>query len=161
MAQVKIVHGAVVNIPTADEIVKLLPRPLRKTRMRMPASLALNAAGAGAVDVYKVPVGAEFEARRVVFTLTGSAPNDPNTGNVALNVAGKWIAYLRGGNLIEYAAPLYGAAVQVPGSQSWGDEQGPYLRNGEVFSIQAAGLTANVVLNIYLEGILTENDPNA
>lgn len=161
MARVKIVHGAVVDIPTPDEIVRRIPRPPRKTRMRVPESILLNAAGSGVVDIYKVPTGAEFEARRVVFTLTGSAPNDPNTGNVALNVAGKWIAYLRGGSLIEYAAPLYGNAVQVPGSQSWGDEQGPYLRNGEIFSIQANGLTANTVLNIYLEGILTENSIDA
>ena len=154
MARQRIIHGAFVDMVTPDELYRAIHRPAQETRVRAPQSLQLDANGAGKTDVYKVPTGMGFEVRRAVFVLTGNAPTDPNAGNVVLNVAGKWIAYTRSGQLIEYAQPQYGAAIQVPGSQSWGDEQGPYVRNAEVLGVQVAGLTPNAVLNIYLEGIL-------
>lgn len=150
----RIVPGAEIDIPTADEIVKLIPRPLQVTRIRAAASVLLGATGAGDDEVYKVPAGMELAVRRVVITLTGNVPNDPNTGNVLLNAAGKFVAYMRSGQLIEYGQPAYGAAIQVPGVQTWGDQQGPYLRNGEVFGVVAAGLTANTSLSVYVEGLL-------
>lgn len=122
--------------------------------MRVPATIPLDGTGAGKGDVYEIPAGYEFEARRVVLVLTGNIPADPNTGNVLLNAAGKWVAYMRSGSLIEPAQPAYGGAIQVPGVQTWSREQGPYVRNLEVFQVQCAGLTANGFLNVYLEGIL-------
>lgn len=160
MARQRVVHGAFIDTVTPDEMYRMIPRPPRKTRMRVGATLALDATGSGRADVYKVPIGGEFEARRVMLNLESAA--DPSTGNVALNVAGKFVKYLRSGTLIEYAVPFGPNAVsQIPGVQTWGAEQGPYLRNGEVFQIQALGLTASVVLSIFVEGILEENDPNA
>lgn len=152
--QQRIIHGATVDFVTPDEIARILPQPPQRTRIRVPGTVQLDATGAGRDDLYKVPVGYGFELRRVVLTLTGNIQADPNTGNVLLNAAGKFVAYLRSGSLIEYGQPQYGAAVQVPGVQHWGSEEGPYLRNGEVLQVQAAGLTANVVLGIYAEGIL-------
>ena len=67
---------------------------------------------------------------------------------------GKTVEYLRSGTRIEWAQPQYGAAVQVPGVQTWGTEQGPYIRNGEVFEVRARGLTANATLDVTVEGIL-------
>lgn len=70
--------------------------------------------------------------------------------------SGKTVEYLRGvgGTRIEWGQPQYGPAVQVPGVQTWGDEQGPYIRNGETFAVRARGLTANVTLDVTVEGIL-------
>lgn len=146
--------GYPVEFLTPDEFVALQPRQHQETRVRAPATLQLDANGNGRVTVYEVDPGYEFEARRIVLTLSGNVPQDPNTGNVLLNAAGKFVAYLRSDSLIEYGQPQYGANVQVPGVQSWSREQGPYLRNGEVFQVQANGLGANAVLNVYLEGIL-------
>ena len=163
----RIVHGATIDALTADELFKLLPRPEERSRVRVPGSIQLDAAGAvlRGADVYKVPTGYELEVRRVVLTLAGNGPQDPNSGSVLLNAAGKWVNYLRSGSIIEPAQPAYGAAIQVPGVQTWGSEQGPYLRNGEVFGVAANGLTANALLNVYLEGILrrpsTDNGDHA
>lgn len=160
MAKQRIVHGATMNFVTPDEIVRMIPRSPQRTRIRAAATLQLNAAGSGVVDVYDVPSGAEFEARRVTLNLESAT--DPSTGNVALNAAGKYVKYLRSGTLIEYAVPQSPNAIpQVPGAQTWSREQGPYLRNGEVFQVQALGLTANVILTILVEGILEQNDPDA
>ena len=151
----RIMHGTTVDFVTPDELYRAIPRPEQTTRIRAPQGMKLDAAGSGVQDVYKVPAGMALEIRRVVLTLTGNAPSDPNTGNVLLNAAGKFVAYLRSGQLIEYGQPQYGAAIQVPGVQTWGDEQGPYIRNGEVFGVQVVGLTPDVMLNVYMEGILT------
>ena len=150
----RIIHGAEIDFVTPDEIVKLIPRPKEETRIRVIETIQLDANGSGTDEVYKVPAGYEFRARRVMLNIGGAT--DPSTGNVPLNVAGKFVAYLRSGNLIEYAVPVSpNAAPQVPGAQNWGSEQGPYLRNGEVFEVQAKGLTANAILTVALEGILT------
>jgi hypothetical protein len=150
----RIVPGMEVDFLTADEMVKMIRRPEQITRVRVPGNVVLTAAGGGDDEIYKVPAGMELAVRRVVLTLTGNVPNDPNTGNVLLNAAGKFVAYMRSGQLIEYGQPQYGAAIQVPGVQTWGDQQGPYLRNGEVFGVVAAGLTANASLSVYVEGLL-------
>lgn len=150
----RIVPGAEIDFLTQDELFKLIQRPTQITRVRAPGSITLDASGNGDDEIYKVPAGYEFQIRRVVCTMTGAVPNDPNTGNVLLNAAGKFVAYMRSGQLIEYGQPQYGAAIQVPGVQTWGDEQGPYLRNGEVFGVLARGLTAATQLSVYVEGLL-------
>ena len=154
MALQKIMPGGTIDAATTDEVMKLIPRPVEVTRVRAPGSVLLDATGSGAGDIYKVPAGYEFQVRRVVITMTGAVASDPNTGNVVLSAAGKFVAYMRSGQLIEYGQPQYGAAIQVPGVQTWGDEQGPYVRNGEVFGIVAKGLTASVSLSVYVEGLL-------
>lgn len=155
MAKAVIKPGAVIDLATPEEIAELLQPRIQVSRIRVPSNIQLDANGHGQDEVYVVPAGMKFEVRRVVLTLTGNIPSDPNTGNVALNVAGKFVAYLRSGSLIEYGQPQYGAAIQVPGVQTWGSEQGPQLSNKEAFEIYASGLTASVVLNAYVEGILT------
>lgn len=147
--------GAELNFLTPDEMVKMIPRPRQHERIRAPAVVQLDSTGSGLALVYKVPAGMEFALRRVTFDISGAT--DPSTGNVPLNVAGKFVAYLRSGTRIEFAVPQSPNAIpQVPGVQTWGDQQGPYMRNGEVLQIQAAGLTANAFLNVTAEGILTE-----
>lgn len=158
MAYQVIRPGKPVNFVTPDEMAAMIARPRQVSRIRAAETIQLNASGIGQDEVYKVPMGQEFAVRRITLTLTGNAPNDPNTGNVLLNAAGKFVAYLRSGHLIEYGQPQYGAAIQVPGVQTWGDQQGPYLRNGEVFEVYAAGLTASLSLSVYLEGILYRPD---
>ena len=161
MATQRIAHGATIETATPSEvaeIVNAVRQPERKLRVRAAATVQLNAAGVGEDDVYKVPLGMEFAVRRVFLNITGAS--DPSTGNVPLNVAGKYVAYLRSGALIEYAVPISpNVAPQVPGTQTWGDQQGPYLRNGEVFQVVTLGLTANAVLDVQIEGILSKPEP--
>lgn len=151
-------HGAVLEAATPAEIEALLaarrnPRSDAQ-RIRIATTLKLDAAGNGQDEGYVVPVGFEFEVRRVFLDL--DTCTDPSTGNVPLNVAAKFVDYLRSGSRIEYAVPIGpNAAPQVPGVQTWGDEQGPYLRNGEVFQVRARGLTANSTLYVSVEGILS------
>lgn len=151
MAQQRIMHGAMVDFVTPDEVLSLIPRPPEVTRIRATQQVQLGAQGNGQDEVYKVPTGYEFGARRVSMYLS---VGDPTTGAVALTGAGKGVAYLRSGTFIEWAQPQYGSAVQIPGVQTWGSEQGPYLRNAEVFEVLAVGLTASAILTVVLEGIL-------
>lgn len=137
----------------AEAEAMLPPLPHQVTRIRAPQTIQLDASGNGIDNVYEVPIGYEFALRRIVLTLTGNAPSDPTVGAVAM-AAGHWVAYLRSGSLIEYAMPQWTTLYQVPGVQTWGDQQGPYLRNGEVLQVQAAGLTTSGVLNAYAEGLL-------
>ena len=157
----RVAPGKDLDILTPDEFVQLMPRPREETRIRVGETVVLDANGNGKVDVYKVPMGYEFRVRRVSVDL--STATDPSTGNVPLNVAGKFVAYLRSGTRIEYAVPTSpNVAPQVPGVQTWGAEQGPYLRNAEVFQVQAQGLTAAPAsLDVLVEGILTRPSSDA
>ena len=147
----RIHQGAVIDAVTPDEIVKLIPRPLQRTRIRATETGVLDGSGNGTLDVYKVPIGYEFEVRRVTLNL--STASDPATGEVVLG-AGKYVVYTRSGQFSEYGQPEFGSQVQVPGIQTWGAEQGMYLRNGEMFQVKAVGLTADATLTVVLEGSL-------
>lgn len=146
--------GGTIEVATPDEIAALIPRPEQDTRIRVSSSVLLDTTGKGQDEVYNVPAGYRFEVRRVVLSLTGNQPADPNTAQVVLTAAGKYVAYLRSGSLIEYAQPFYGAVIQVPGMQSWSKGQGPHLANKETFQVLAVGLTASVSLGVYMEGDL-------
>ena len=155
----RIKPGAELDIATPAEVEAIVnrasPVPSREqvTRIRAAETIQLDGNGQGTVGVYKVPLGYEFSARRVWLNL--STASDPSTGNVPLNVAGKFVAYQRSGSMIEYGAPNGPVGVsQVPGVQTWGDQQGPYLSNGEVFEVHAVGLTANAIFEVIVEGVL-------
>jgi hypothetical protein len=154
----RVVHGAVIDTTTPDETERIIRhytnKPERVTYIRAGETITLSAGGNGQDEVYKVPLGYRFQARRVFLNL--STATAPLTGNVALNAAGIYVAYLRSGAIIEYANPQSAAGIpSIPGAQSWGDQQGPVLVNGEVFEVSAVGLTANASLDVTLEGILT------
>lgn len=147
----RIIHGTEIDFVTPDEIATMIPRPEQFTSVRAPQNARLNAGGNGTVEVYKVPMGMEFELHRVSVNLNSAA--DPGTGEVVLG-AGKFIVYMRSDEFIEYGQPEFGSVVQVPGIQTWGARQGAKLRNGEVFQVRASGLTANAILSVVIEGIL-------
>lgn len=148
-------HGATIDTLTPAEAAKMLDAIRERdgvSRVRATATIKLDAGGNGQDEVFQVPMGFEFALRRVTVDLDTAA--DPSTGNVALNVAGKTVQYLRSGTRIEYGAPQSPNAIpQVPGVQTWGDQQGPYFRNGEVFEVRATGLTAAAILTVIAEGI--------
>lgn len=148
-----VIPGGHLDALTLDEARELIEGVFQKQteeRVRASATIALDGTGSGKDEVYTCPVGFEFEARRVTLELGGA---DPVTGAVALNAAGHNVRYLRSGAIIAWGQPFYGSVLQVPGSESWGDEQGPYVRNGEVFEVAAVGLTPNVNLEVLVEGI--------
>lgn len=156
--RMKIEHGAMLDIATPDEIARMLAASTRamldesKVQMVRTAQVVqLDANGNGQVEVYKVPMGMEFALRRVSLGIT--SVSDPSTGAISINAAGKYIEYLRAGTRIDYGQPSYGAAFQVPGAETWGDQQGPFLKNGEVFEVRATGLTANATLIVGIVGI--------
>lgn len=150
----KIRHGAEIEVATPGEIAALLANQTMHNRKRVRAMMtqALDAAGHALFDVYKVPSGMEFEARRIVLDLNSAA--DPSAGNINLQNPGVFVRYLRSGARIGYANPStpHGSAA-IPGTESWGEQQGPVLRTQEVFQIeaQAAG-AAGSVLSVLLEG---------
>lgn len=111
--------------------------------------------------IVEFPVPLQASGPNVSITVNVPAFGAGNT-NAAVTAHGFWttgsganrsVRYLRSGTPIAWAQPEYGPAVQVPGSETWGDEQGPYVRNGEVFEVKAAGLTANAILDVTVEGI--------
>lgn len=150
----KIGPGTTLDFLTPDELVKIIARPEQISRVRETEQVQLDSSGSGVVKAYEVPAGMEFALRRVTIYLGG--PVDPVTGAVALNVAGKAIIYQRSDTFIEFGQPSYGGTPQVPGVQTWGDQQGPYFRNKEVFMVKALGLTASAFLTVVSEGLLRQ-----
>lgn len=162
----KIIHGANLDIVSRGELEALLrqytTRQQSLRRVRAPEHVVLDATGTGTIQVYKVPAGYEFEVRRVILDLSTATENNLPAVTVSLAGGGLSLQYLRSGTRIEWGNPASPAAVggggYVPGSQTWGKQQGPSLRNGEVFQIRAilgAGL-AGVELIATVEGILSE-----
>jgi hypothetical protein len=156
VAKQRVIHGAMLDIPTVGDIAKVVgvKEEPRRIMMRMGASMILDGTGSGTETVYEVPMGSEFGLRRIELTL-GSIV-DPNSNAVNLATAGAYIILQRSGTLMEYLAPkgpsVYNAAL--PGVQSWGDEQGPFLRNGEALEVRAFGLGAGASLQIFCQGTL-------
>lgn len=159
--EVHLIPGAKLDIITRAEFEQLLrqysARQESWRRIRAAESAALDATGAAAIDVYKVPAGDEFEARRVVIDMgdaTDAARNSINLGG-----AGVSVQYLRSGVRIEWALPVsQEGGFKVPGVETWGSQQGPVLKNGEIFQVKAllgAG-KAGVTMTVLVEGILTQ-----
>lgn len=147
--------GATIDALSPQEAEKLLEAMFRREveeNVRAAESLSLSATGGGTVEVFEVPVGFELDVRRVSIDLAGAA--DIGTGQIALG-AGKTVEYLRSGTRIEWGQPSFNGVAQVPGVQTWGKQQGPYLRNGEVFEVRFTGIGA-VVQNVVvqMQGIL-------
>jgi hypothetical protein len=150
----KLVPGQEMDFLTLNELKGLLV-PTYRHRVRATGMVVLDATGSGIIELYTVPLGMEFRARRVMVNL--NTATDPSTGNVPLNVGGKYVAYQRSGTLISYGIPLSPNAIpQVPGVETWGEEQGPYTQNGEVFEVAAKGLTAAATFEAVVEGVLTD-----
>lgn len=152
--------GGKIDAATPDEIRSLLQdiaSHSESSRVRAPMVVQLDANGNGQDEVYTVPTGFEFEVRRVFFDL--DTASDPTTGAVSLAAAGKSVEYLRAGSRMAYANPQGPAGVSIPGVETWGSEQGPYLLNGEAFEVKARGLTANARLTVIADGILHKRVP--
>lgn len=152
-------HGTTIETVTPDEmrtiLAALTTREQTRDRVRASATIILDANGNGQDEVYAVPLGYEFELRRVFI---GNNTSDPATNSILMSAAGRFAAYLRSGQLIEYASVFsyVGVAPQVPGVQTWGAEQGPYFRNGETLEVQFKGYPANTTISVYAEGVATK-----
>jgi hypothetical protein len=151
----RVIPGGELDIPTPAEILKLIP-PIQveqESRIRSGMTMVLTAAGGGQEEIYKVPLGYEFELRRLQLDYGGQ---DTATNSTSLNAAGVAVQILRSGTLIEFANPAQAGGVGlIPGIQTWGSQQGPAIRNGEVLEVLALGLRANATLRVTFEGILT------
>lgn len=156
-----LVPGAKLDIVSRNEVKQLLEEYARQSppqdRVRAAESVTLDATGAAKVDVYKVPAGMRFEARRVVIDM-GDA-SDVARNSVNLSAAGVSAQYLRSGTRIEWALPVsQEGGFRVPGVETWGAQQGPSLVNGEVFQVQVllGGGKAGVTMTVLVEGVLTK-----
>ena len=149
-------HGAKINAATPDEVAAEVQKVRidreQRTHIRAGAQVQLDATGSGVVEVYKVPLGDHFSARRIFLTLNTIAAN-PNTNGTQWGT-GRWAEYRRSGTLLSYANTTWNNLYGLPGSETWGDQQGPELENGEVFEIAMFGVTASALLIVMLEGIL-------
>lgn len=152
-------HGAELLLVTTQEAQQIFAKRAttrrRYRRIRATATLVLDAAGNGQIEVYAVPFGCQFALRRVTID---SGVNDPNASNIGIGVAGKFVEYLRSGARIEYANAINPSGVstaRLPGVQTWGSEQGPTFINGEVFEVKFTGcIIAGATFEVIAEGIL-------
>src|SRR6266498_330580 len=162
MAKTQIRHGATIEAATRDEVEELLrqytTRQRTRERVRAPVTTQLDANGAATIGVYDVPSGFELEVRRVQFDLGSVTETTFSASAVLLNAAGVSVQYLRSGLRIEWGAPSSPNGITVPGIQTWGSEQGPYLRNGEAFQVKVnfGAALGGVTLTVSMEGILTQ-----
>lgn len=154
--------GAAFETSTPAEVAEIIATAMSRRReeeklhIRAGATILLDDNGAGQSEVYTVPAGMLFAARRVFVNI--SSATAPGTGNVALDAADVYVAYLRSGILIEYADPHSAVGTaSVPGAQSWGEEQGPILLNSETFEVAAVlgGDSAGLTLDCMIEGLLS------
>jgi hypothetical protein len=166
--------GGTLEAATPEEIQKLIETGLpavpfsRRIRARQTFVLDANGNLGGAslgtiqpLTVYKVPMGYSFEARRVTFNLNSAqGPTFPTTGVLALSSAASavWAAYFRSSEFVCFANPSSANGASIPGVESWGDQQGLYLQNGETFDIAVNGKAAIALaaMTVELEGILTD-----
>lgn len=161
MALVTLKHGAILNAASREEIDELLrqytTRQETEDRVRAGCTIQLDANGAGQEEVFTCPMGFEIEVRRVFLDLSSATESTLNAATVSLGGAGVSVQYLRSGTRIEWALPVspIGTGFRVPGTETWGSQQGPYLRNGETFEVRALlGATkANDTLIALVEGI--------
>lgn len=161
----KLIHGAILDTASRKEVEELLKqyttRQDTRERVRASAVITLDANGVGQDEVYGPPPGWELEIRRVQVDLQSVNETNFPAGSIPLSTAGVSLQYLRSGTRIQWGNPESGAGAggRVPGLETWGAEQGPYLRNGEVFEVRAVlgAPVANQVLSIYMEGILTKS----
>lgn len=161
MGLVTLKHGSILDTVSRAEMEALLrdytTRQETRERVRASATIILDATGAGQDEVYAVPTGFEAEIRRVLIDLSTATEATLVANSINLSLAGVAVQYLRSGTRIEWAlptSPLGGA--RVPGVETWGSQQGPYLRNGETFEVRAllGAATANATLTVTVEGIL-------
>lgn len=157
MARQVLLPGKPLDILTPEEAAELIAAAYREDVTLRVRAGAIGQAVAGAtkiIDVYKVPAGFEFEARRIFLDL--STGGDTPHGGMDLTAAPNWVEYLRSGDRIEWGQPQAPTLTpnQIPGVQTWGSEQGPYLRNGEVFQVRVNGVPMPNTVEVSLEGIL-------
>lgn len=166
----RVTAGGYIETVTTDELNDMLGKhaPPKVSFWRPSATAALNAAGIGQVEVCKVPLGMRLELRRVTVDIS-SANGDPFNGVPLGGFAGAFVVYQRSGTRIGMAilqSAGTGAAgvevIQIPGTQTWGDQQGPNLVNGENFEVFAnlshyVGTVANAELTVTAEGLLVDD----
>lgn len=162
-------HGGTIDAVTTKEMQTMvngiktgLPvsnQPSKITRIRATSSIILDENGDGVLDIYQVPLGYEFELRRVNFDGNGT-PSNTQGGD-----GSHYITYLRSGRLIAYANPNSylnnnsdTSTTLVPGNESWSSEQGPILKNGEVLSVGLNMLTNFTTIDVEIQGLLKEID---
>lgn len=158
MASYKITHGATIEVPSVLEIAGVfaaIPKGEQLTQVRVTESGIVKADGIVTVDVYQCPLGYEFFARRI-FIDESIANGTPNGGTMI--GANSWVTYMRSGTRIGYA--LLANSVDgfeeygCPGVETWGDQQGPMIRNGEVFQVKFTGFPVADGVTVALQGIL-------
>lgn len=157
-------HGSILDTVSREEMRQLLQeftiRQQTRERVRATAVVVLDANGLGEVNVYTAEPGWELEVRRLFFDNSVASEGNLAAGSINLSTPGQAVQYLRSGTRIEWGNPIGPLATtgRIPGTQTWGNEQGPYLRNGEVFQVRLlAGVAfALSTLTVTMEGIITK-----
>jgi hypothetical protein len=170
-----IVPGGTIESLTEEETRDLVRQIYRETvenRVRAEGTATLDANGTGTVEVYTVPIGFEFEVRRVLIESDAGyfwVKTVPGGGQGATSPIVP-IEFLRSGeslgtphidNVIKTGTPQDEVWYLFPHVDTWSKEQGPYIRNGETFETVFRNCTnfASKNVQVTAEGLLRRPPP--
>jgi hypothetical protein len=146
-----VIPGGSLEVLTPAEAADLIAAGFREnvtTRVRVEGSGVADATGFLSLDLYTVPAGWEFELRRYVVTIDGFTP-----GNQFTIGAGGYAYFARSGELILYVLSA-GTTPKFPYQDSFGEEQGPYIRNNETLQFVIIVGPVSTRMQVQAEGIL-------
>lgn len=168
--------GSPIETLTPDEARDIIQQEYRKQvfqHVRAEGTAKMDATGTGQVDAYTCPMGFEFECRRIL--IEGDAglfwlKALPALGQGGPSQLVNPLEYMRSGesigiptvsNVIKTAVPQDEVWWLFPHLDTWGDQQGPYIRNGETLSLNLRGLinSANLTIQVTVEGLQRRPPP--
>jgi hypothetical protein len=150
----RLLAGQEIDVFTAEEARAIIPDLLRDQlrnaqaeTVRTGEQVKTDGTGAALLDeIYAVPLGQEFELRRVLIESDGTDPGHP------FNAAAGWIDLLVDGRRVEFVSLAVGQGA-IPFKLNWSSGQGPVLKNGQRLGALVAGGPANVNVTFSIQGV--------
>lgn len=150
MTRTKVVPGAELEIPSAEDIAAairpLLAEPELRT-MRGAKSGATDSAGAlSDLIVYTVPPGWDFSLNRLLIEADGYTPAAP-----WVNAAG-YIQLVRSGEVVDFVTLGGAVAGGIPMLLADSDDTAHLFRNGQTVGLRIVGGPTSTVITAKFQG---------
>jgi hypothetical protein len=152
------IGNAEIDLLTADELGKAFGDALsdaglglqeRPRRVRGSASGKTDASGNLDLDVYQAEAGGEVSLARLLVRA------DNATAGVPITVAAGFLNLLRSGTIIDvFGASKVTGGLIIPLMATWGNHDAPIIRNAEIVQVSLRGYTANMGVQIEIQGWL-------